>query len=117
MTFVVSPERVEAFRASVGGPAGVPPTLLTAAEFSLYPQIVGDPALGIDLRRVVHASQEYEYARPLRVGETLQVEARIASVRHKGGTGFLTIETHARGDDGDVVAVARSTMIERGSPA
>ena len=111
--FEVSRARVAAFHELFGGPPGVHPTLLTAAEFAAFPQVLGDPDLGLDFRRVVHGAQEYEFLRPLLVGETLSVQARIASIRHKGGNGFLVVEMDARGDDGQVAAVARSTMIER----
>lgn len=117
VAFEIEEERVRAFANLFGGPPGVPPTFLTAAELSLYPEIVGDPELGLDFRRVVHGSQEYELRRPLRVGEVLEVEARIASIRHKGGNGFLTVEMRMAGGDGAVAAVARSTMIERGAEA
>jgi hypothetical protein len=43
------------------------------------------------------------------------VQPRIASIRQKGGNGFLVIETQMRGTDGEAAAVARSTMIERES--
>ncbi len=115
VVFVLQEERVRAFRDLFGGPAGVPPTFLTAAEFALFPQIMGDPALALDFRRVVHGSQEFEFLRPLQVGEELEVSARIASIRHKGGTGFLNVEMTMRGGDGLPAAVARSTMIERGA--
>ena len=35
------------------------------------------------------------------------------SIRHKGGNGFLTIETTLVDGDGDVVVLARSVMVER----
>ena len=113
IAFELSSDRVAAFRTLFGGPPGIPPTILTAAEFTLLPTIVGDPELALDFARVVHGSQEYVFHRPLRLGETLSVEARIASIREKGGSGFLTIDMAMRGADGAVVAVARSTMIER----
>ncbi len=113
MRFEITQERVGAFHELFGGPQGVPPTVLTAAEFSVFPQVMGDPALALDFRRVVHGSQVYEYRRPLQVGETLTVEARIASIRHKGDNGFLTVEMIMRGTDGAVAAIARSTIIER----
>jgi acyl dehydratase len=115
--FELSRERVSAFRDLFGGPPGVPPTLLTAAEFSAFPQVLADPELGLDFQRVVHGTQEYEFHRPLRVDETLTVEARIASIRHRGGNGFLVVEMVMRDADGQVAAVARSTMIEREAPA
>jgi acyl dehydratase len=113
VTFEITEERVRAFRELFGAQPGVPPTILTAAEFSLFPRVIGDPRLDLDFRRVVHGSQAYEYRRPLEVGETLTVEARIASIRQKGDNGFLTVEMTMTGADGAVVAIARSTMIER----
>jgi acyl dehydratase len=112
--FEITPDLVAAFGDLFGGPAGVHPTLVTAAESSLYPTIIGDPALDLDFRRVVHGSQEYEYRRALRVGETLVVEAHISSIRHKGGNGFLTVEMRFRDGVGELVATATSLMIERG---
>jgi acyl dehydratase len=111
--FEITPDRVATFSDLFGGPAGVHPTLLTAAEFTLLPAIIGDPELDLDFRRIVHGSQEYEYRRPLRVGETLAVEAHIASIRHKGGNGFLTVEMRLRDGAGNLVATATSLMIER----
>jgi len=73
----------------------------------------GDPELGLDFTRVVHAEQEYEWRRPLRVGETLTVRAHIASIRQKAGTGFLTIRSELFGADGDVAVLAWATLIER----
>jgi acyl dehydratase len=112
--FEITPDRVAAFQDLFHGPTGVHPTLLAAAEFSLFPAIMGDPDLDLDFPRVVHGNQEYEYQRPLLVGESLTVDARIASIRHKGGNGFLTVEMRFRDSAGDLVAMATSLMIERG---
>jgi hypothetical protein len=117
VSFEITEERVRAFLELFGGPPGVPPTILTVAEFSVFPHIIGDPGLALDFRRVVHGSQVYEYRRPLQVGETLTVEARIASIRQKGDSGFLTVEMTMKGADGGVAAIARSTMIERNGTA
>jgi acyl dehydratase len=115
VAFIVDPERVRAFRELFGQPSGIPPTFITAAEFSVFPHVVGDPRLDLDFSRVVHGSQAYEYARPLEEGEELQVRARIESIRERAGTGFLTIVMQLVAHDGELVATARSTMIERGS--
>jgi acyl dehydratase len=115
--FTVDEGDVQRFRAAVGTPGpGVPPTFVTTAEFAAFPAVVGDPELALDFARVVHADQEYEFARPLRVGETLSLRSRIAQARAKGGNAFLTIETHLVDDRGAVVATARATMLERGTP-
>ena len=111
--FDVDEARVRVFHDLFGGPPGVPPTFLTAAEFSVLPHVIGDPELALDFRTVVHGSQEYEFHRPLLLGETLTVTARIASIRQKGGNGFLVIEMRMTDVTGRTVAVTRSTMIER----
>jgi acyl dehydratase len=113
--FDLDQTRVGGFAELFGDPAAIPPTVLTAAEFAVIPAIVGDPELGLDFSRVVHGSQEYEYRRPLTVGERLVARARLASIRQRGDTGFLTIETELIGQDGAVAAVCRSLMIERGT--
>lgn len=114
-TFTVDGARVEAFRAVFDDTDGVPATFVTAAEFIVLPDVVGDPELGLDFTRVLHGSQEYEFRRPLEVGETLTVRTRIESIRGMAGNGFLTIVSDLVGSDGEVACTARSTMIERGS--
>ena len=115
--FVVDPERVSAFRDLFRIDHGVPPTYLTAAEFAALPQILDDPSLGLDFTRVVHGSQAYEYRRPPREGETLRIRARIESIRHKGGTGFLTIAMDLVDREDELVCAVRSQMLERGPQA
>ena len=117
VNFVVDPERVAAFRALFGIADGVPPTFATAAEFVALPQVIGDPRLGLDFTRVVHGSQEYSYARPLREGESLEAHARIDSIRHKGGTGFVTVVIDLVDAGGETVCTARSQLLERGPDA
>ena len=111
--FTVAPERVAAFRQIFGQATGVPLTFATAAEFDVFPTVVGDPELGLDLRRLLHGSQEYVLHRHLVEGETVTVRTRLASIRGKAGNTFLTIETLLLGTDGEIVCTARSTMIER----
>ena len=111
--FVVEPARVAAFRDVFGQAGGVPPTFLTAAEFAVFPQVLGDPALDLDFARVLHGGQSYELERPLREGETLTVRASIESVRVRGNTGFLVISMQLDDHTGAPVAHTRSTMIEQ----
>jgi hypothetical protein len=49
------------------------------------------------------------------VGETLQVQTVIESIRAKGGHEFLVLRTDMRDAAGEDVVVARSTMIVRGN--
>jgi hypothetical protein len=113
-SFEVDATHVERFANVIGqAVSGVPPTFLTAIEFDVLGPIVHDPDLALDFSRVVHGDEEYEWHRPLVVGETLEVGSRIAAIRERGGNGFLTIEVTMSGAGGEPVATARSTMIER----
>lgn len=111
--FTVDPDRVAAFRAVFDEPSGVPSTFVTAAEFTVIPDIVADPELGLDFSRVLHGSQEYEFQRPLEEGETLLVRSRIESIREMGANAFLVLVTELLEPSGVVVCTARSTLIER----
>jgi len=115
VAFVIDGDRVDAFASVVEpGARGVPPTFPTVAEFAVFPDVIADPRVGLDLARVLHGSQGYDYERPLRVGETLGATTRIESVRVRGGTGLLTLVTEFRDAEGVLVATGRCTLIERG---
>ena len=113
VSFTVDPERVAAFAEVFGLGSGVPPTFLTVAEFAVFATMIADPRLGLDFAHVVHGTQEYEFGRPLREGEDLEVHARIESAKVRGGVGFLTVAMQIREPGGPLVATARSTMVER----
>jgi hypothetical protein len=111
----VDPERVRAFAGAVSHPGdGVPPTFATVPEIVAgLGNVVRDPELGIDLARVLHGDQEYRWERPIRVGETLVAHATIDSIRGKGETEFLGIRTEIRDGAGELVVLARSTLVVR----
>ena len=113
-TVTIEPDAVRAFADVLGQTTpGVPPTFLTVAEFGVFDAVIADPELDLDFARVVHGEQEYVVHRPLEPRERLVVEPRIASVRERGGHGFLTIEVRLSSAEGEPVATARATMIER----
>ena len=93
---------------------GVPPTFPTAAEFAALTQVIEDPELALDFAHVLHAEQEYEYRRPLVVGDRLTLTPRLAQIRRKGALEFCTVETEMRDAAGDVVVIARNSLVVRG---
>lgn len=115
VAFELDAARVDAFAAAVAhAGAGVPPTFATAPEFAAgMMNLIADAELGFDLSKVLHGEQEYEWGRPMRVGETLTAETVIESIRGRGGMRFLTLRTHLRDEAGDTVVVAVSTLIVR----
>lgn len=71
---------------------------------------------GMDMRRVLHGEQEFEYVRPLRAGDVLTTESRVKDEYEKegkrGGTmRFVVTETVFRDEKGEVVAYSRGTSI------
>ncbi len=101
---------------SIGGIVAPPTFLMTAAHWD---DGRGRPDLGMDLKRVLHGEQEFEYRRPLRAGDMLTAQTTVERVYEKkgkrGGTmTFAVTATEFRDAAGEVVAISRSTVIETG---
>lgn len=92
-----------------------PPTFATVMNISISGQAVTDPQLGLDYSRVVHGEMEYEWHRPLRVGETLTAAPRIADIYARGPHEYLVIEAEIRDARGETVVLSRSTLLSRGT--
>lgn len=92
-----------------------PPTFLTTIGFKFGPQIVGDPELGLNYAMVVHGEQEFELSRPIRPGDRLVGKPKITSITARGRNEFLTYEASIETEAGEKVAVARSTIVSRGT--
>lgn len=116
LAFALVADRVARFAEAVGHPgAGVPPTFATVPELAAgLENVLADPELGLDLARVLHAEQEYEWIRPLALGQEITAFATIHEIRSRGDLEFLTLRTELRDEDGDVVVAARSRLIVRG---
>lgn len=74
--------------------------------------------LGLNFLTLVHGEQEFEYRRPLRVGETLALTGRIADVYEKQSSGggvldFVVLETEAKDAGGETVFFSRNVLISR----
>ena len=111
--FEVREDHVRRFAEVVGDDgSSVPPTFVTAPEIEAgLDQVVADPELGLDFARVVHGEQEFEWSRPVRVGDVLEVRSTIESIRVKGGHEFLTLRTEMRDEAGALIVLARSLLI------
>ncbi|MCA1727658.1 MAG: MaoC family dehydratase N-terminal domain-containing protein [Actinobacteria bacterium] len=92
-----------------------PPTFATALQMHTSGQVVLDPEMGLDYTRVVHGEQEFEYRRPLFVGDKLKATPRVSDVYAKGPNEFLVIESEIKDQSGETVIIARSTLLSRGT--
>lgn len=73
--------------------------------------------LGLNFMTLVHGEQEFEYERPVKVGETLTLTARIQDVYEKEGRSgildILVLETEATDTAGKRVFASRQTLVSR----
>lgn len=103
-----------------------PPTFTRVSYFPRYRPDGIDENLGFDLglqsENVLHGEQEYEYARPLIVGDVLSGVTTLVDVfQSEGSRGgimtFCVYETEYRDQDGELVVTERVTRIETGGDA
>lgn len=76
--------------------------------------------LGFDDRYLVHGGHEFEFERPLYVGDTLTGVSELADIYQREGRGgatltFAVVETEYSADD-DLVLTERATFIETQAP-
>jgi N-terminal half of MaoC dehydratase len=116
VAFQIDSKRVADFALAVGAdPAdGVPPTF--AAVYSLgatAPQLFDDAEAAIDFAKLLHAEQEFEWARHPQPGETVSSQGRIASDVSRRGMRFVSFETETRGASGDEICRSRALFVIR----
>jgi acyl dehydratase len=94
----------------------VPPTYL----FCLEMMDAAEPfefltALNIDLARVLHGEQRFDYHAPVVLGDTLTFRSRVTSVTDKkgGAMTLIVVETAITSQNGAHVADASRTVVVR----
>jgi acyl dehydratase len=92
-----------------------PPTFATVMQIMTSGQVVLDQELGLNYALVVHGEQEYEWSRPLKVGDKLRATPRIADIYARGPNEFLVIEAEVKDESGETVVIGRSTLLSRGT--
>lgn len=115
----VEPWKVADFARAVRDdhPEAPPPTFPVVLNAVFIERLVRE-ILPVDRARTVHGEQEYEYLRPLRVGQRLRCRARVVSDQVKqgrrgGAMRLIVVEIEmADRDSGEVVGWERSTSVE-----
>ena len=114
-----SPELTDEKAAKDAGFEGLamPPTLPTVfANFGgLMENVMAD--LKLDLAKVLHGGQQYEYIGAMKPGDTVTGKVKIANVFEKTGKSgtmdFVVMETTYTNQNGEKVLVDTSTLIQR----
>ena len=87
-----------------------PLTFATAMNFWGYPEVWDRMIeMGVDVKRLLHAKEEYEYTAPIYPGDVLTGVVSVDSMRD-GTMGMVTFKTtYKRGEE--TVLVAKMTVI------
>jgi acyl dehydratase len=71
--------------------------------------------MGVDMRKLLHAEQSFEYFKPVVAGETLSMEPKITDIYDKkdGALEFMTEITTARNHQNEIVFTSKLTIVIR----
>lgn len=100
---------------AAGHPDVVAPPTFAVLLFGRYSMedIVNDPKLGVDYRRLVHGDMKFNYTRPVHAGDRLTVTTHIAEIDTRMGNDFLTLRAEIETEDGEPVVTALSQLVIR----
>lgn len=77
----------------------------------------GEVELPLDYSRMLHGEQEFIYQRPIRPGDRLFCQMRVADVYERQGKSgpmhFLVLDTEMKDEAGDMVVTSRTNIIYR----
>ncbi|HJT02939.1 MAG TPA: MaoC family dehydratase N-terminal domain-containing protein [Pseudonocardiaceae bacterium] len=91
-----------------------PPTFAMILFLRAQEELINDPKLGLDYRRMVHGSQSFTYHRPITAGDELSVTLHVDGIRTMGGNDMLTVRCEVTDSAGDPVTTARAMLVVRG---
>lgn len=112
----LDPSRLAAFAEAVSSDSTViPATFLKVIEGENNSSRVILDALEVDLRRVLHVEQQFDYLVPMRAGDCLTVRRTVADIQNKrGGTmEFVVIATEFTNQHDQIAARSRQVVLVR----
>ena len=86
-----------------------------AAVFAIQPfaTACGDPELGLNVLRLVHGEQAFEFLEPVRAGDVLDTSGEITRIKERGNLDFLDVTTETVNQQGRMVVRGVWTAIVR----
>lgn len=76
--------------------------------------------LGINLGRLLHGEEEYEYFAPVHPGDVISCKTKVSDMYEKEKKNkpgkfmeFTVLETEMKNQKGELVIKSRSTLVER----
>jgi hypothetical protein len=92
-----------------------PPTFLKAIDGENNSSRLILDALKVDLTRVLHAEQQFDYVAPVRAGDCITVERRVLNIfdKREGALEFIVIESVLSNQASAVVGRTRQVVMVR----
>ncbi|EPZ16257.1 hypothetical protein M622_13595 [Thauera terpenica 58Eu] len=122
-TVTVEPAALAAFAEAIGDPDPAcreiaPPTFMKVLEGQDNSSRRIMEALGADLKRILHAEQQFEYVAPIRAGMKVSVARCVADIydRREGQLEFALIETTFADEEAGVLGRSRQLVLVRNPP-
>ncbi len=86
-----------------------------AAVFAMQPfaTACSDPALALNVLRLVHGEQVFEFAEPVRAGDVITTTGEITRIQERGSLDFLEVTTESVNQKGQLVVRGVWTAIVR----
>ena len=114
--YAVSEEKVREFAAAsgtayAGGPA--PATFPIVLAFDAMNAFLA--AESLDLFRIVHGEQRFNYERPVVPGDELTATLTVSSLRQIGGNDIIGTTSEITDASGALVCTTSATLVHRGA--
>ena len=103
----------EAAKASPHGGIVAPPAFATTFAIEPFARACVDPELAVNVLRLVHGEQEFEFHEPVRPGDVLETVGEITRLQERGNLDFVEVTTTTRNQHGRLVVKGVWTAIVR----
>jgi acyl dehydratase len=129
-TYEVGLEKIREYANAIGAPEAVhrdrdaareagfrdvvaPPMFAVVYSAGAVAPGILDPEVGINLGRMLHASQEFVWGEPVVAGDVIETTATLVNLYEAAGREFYVFETVSRNQDGQEVVRGTWTNIVR----
>jgi acyl dehydratase len=90
------------------------PTFAAVFATEAFGAAMLDPTLGVDLLRLVHGEQDFEFLEVVRPGDVLETTGTLAEISTRGRNEVLVIKTESRNQHGRIAVRGAFTALIRG---
>lgn len=102
-----------AAEASPYGGLVAPPSFAAAFAIAPFARACSDPELGVNVLRLVHSEQDFEFLQVVRPGDVLDTSGEITGLRDRANLDFLEVTTTTTNTRGELVVRGVWTAIIR----